>query len=693
MKKITLSIATLALLTSVNAQNLDRSIRPQAGPAPEIKLADAQTFTLPNGLKVFVVENHKLPRVSYNIVLDIHPQAEGTKTGTSEFIGSLITAGTKTLSKDDFDAQTDMIGASIDATSEGISGSSLVKHQDKLLQLMSDALLNANFQQSEMDKLKKQMQSGLAQAKNEPDQMLKNVSSVLNFGKAHPYGEIMTEETLANITLEDCNNYYKTYFRPNVAYLAIVGDINIADAKKMAETYFSKWEKGTVPSASYPAVPQPSGAVVQFVPRDGAVQSVIGVTYPIDLKPGTENVIKAKVLNEILGGSSQGRLFLNLREKHGWTYGSYSQISTDEVVGHFQAYAKARNVVTDSSVNEIISEMNSLRNEKVSDETLHNTLSYMTGSFAIGLENPATIATFAINIDRYHMPKDYYKNYLKTLNAVTAADVQATAQQYIHPENANIVVVGDKAEAEKLKRFSKDGVINYYDFAGNPIKMEAAKAAAANVTPAMVIDNYIKVTGGKAAWETIKDLTQSASFEANGKTITIVMKDITPDRWMMSVVVDGIGEVQKRVLFGDKGYTFAMGQGQKDFTAAEVADAKEEADIQADLHPEKYGNILKLISTEPVDGKDAYVIETSKKGSDDKTLTYFDVASGLKVKEIKKSAEGIQISTYADYKEIKNGNGVKMPFTVSISSGGEGAQKLQLSVIEANTGLKPGSFK
>ena len=693
MKKITLSIATLALLTSVNAQNLDRSIRPNAGPAPEIKLADAQTFTLPNGLKVFVVENHKLPRVTYNILLNIHPQGEGTKAGTSEFIGSLITAGTKTLSKDQFDEQTDMIGANINATAEGMTGSSLVKHQDKLLQLMSDALLNASFQQSEMDKLKKQMSSGLAQSKNEPDEMLKNVSAVLNFGKAHPYGEIMTEGTLANITLEDCNNYYKTYFRPNVAYLAIVGDVTLADAKKMAEKYFGKWEKGTVPSATYPAVPQPNGAIVQFVTREGAVQSVIGVTYPIDLKPGTPDVIKAKVLNEILGGSSQGRLFLNLREKHGWTYGSYSQIANDDVVGHFQAYAKARNVVTDSSVNEIINEMKDLKANKVTDESLQNTLHYMTGTFAIGLENPATIATYAINIDRYNMPKDYYKNYLKTLNAVTAADVQATADKYIHPENANIVVVGDKAEAEKLKRFSSNGVINYYDYTGTPLKVETAKAVESGVTAATVIDNYVKATGGKAALESIKDLTESTSFDANGKTINIIIKTITPDRWMMSVVVDGVGEVQKKVLFGDKGYSSQMGQGQTDMTSEEIAEMKEDADIQADLHPEKYGNILKVLSTEAIDGKDAYVVETSKNGSDDKTLTYYDVASGLKVKEIKKNKEGIQITTFADYKEIKNGNGYKMPFTVSISAGGEGAQKLQLSSIEANTALKPGSFK
>lgn len=692
MKKITLSIAALAFLTSVNAQQLNRSIRPQAGPAPVIKLADAQSFTLANGLKVFVVENHKLPRVSYTVLLDTHPLAEGNKAGTSEFIGSLLTAGTKTLTKEQFDEQTDAIGATLEATSHGITGSSLVKHQEKLLQLMGDALLNANFQQSEMDKLKKQMESGLAQAKNEPDQMLSNVSAVLNYGKQHPYGEIMTEETLANITLEDCKNYYSTYFRPNVGYLAIVGDINLADAKKMAEKYFGKWEKGTVPVATYPATPQPNGAIVQFVPREGAVQSVIGVTYPIDLKPGSPDAIKAKVLNEILGGSSQGRLFLNLREKHGWTYGSYSTISTDAIVGDFQAYAKARNEVTDSSVNEIINEMKSLNSEKVNDESLKNTLAYMTGTFAIGLENPATIANYAINIDRYNMPKDYYKNYLKTLNAVTAADVQATAQKLVHADNANIIVVGDKAEAEKLKRFSSNGTINYYDYKGNPLKVETAKAVPNNMTAATVMENYFKAIGGRKALESVKDLTQSATIDAGGREATIVFKTITPDKWMMSVIMDGMGEVQKIVLNGDKAYMSGMGQPQTEMKKEKVDEMKEQADIQADFHPEKYNHTLLLTGQEAVNGKDAYVIETTTKGSDNTSKSYYDVETGLLVKKIEKTSEGTQVTTLGNYKEVKGAPGLKMPYSVSINNG-QGDQKVDFSSVIANSGLKPESFK
>src|SRR5690606_9101200 len=181
-------------------------------------------------------------------------------------------------------------------------------------------LLNADFKQEELDKLKKQAKSGLEQSKVDPDAMLGNVTKVLNYGGNHPYAQIATEATIEQVTLQDAKDYYKTYYRPNVAYLAVVGDITLAEAKTLVTKYFAQWEKAEVPKVAYPKANYASKSSVEFVPRDNAVQSVIGVSYPLDLKPGTPDVIKVRMLNEILGGSGTGRLFMNLREKHGWTY-------------------------------------------------------------------------------------------------------------------------------------------------------------------------------------------------------------------------------------------------------------------------------------------------------------------------------------------------------------------------------------
>jgi predicted Zn-dependent peptidase len=689
MKKILFSIFALSLFTAVHAQKLDRSIRPKAGPAPEIKLGDAESFTLDNGLKVFVVENHKLPAVTYSIQLDVQPEPEGNKSGMNSMVGELITSGTKTRNKDKFDEEVDFISAAIGASSQSIYGRSLTKYQDKLLDLMSDALLNANFQQSDLDKLKKQSLAGLEASKNEPDAMLSNVSSVLNYGSNHPYGEVTTEASINNITLADCNAYYKKYFRPNVAYMAIVGDINLAQAKEMANKYFGKWEKGNVVKATYPKVTGPAATEVDFVPRDGAVQSVVSITYPIDLMIGTPDVIKTRVLNQVLGGSFQ-RLDKNLRETHAWTYGSNSSISSDDIVGNVDVNVKCRNEVTDSAITEMTKEMNALRNTPLTQEELTGAVNYLSGVFALGLESPQTIAQYAIAIERYNMPKDYYKNYLKNLSSTSVADVQAAAQKYLKPDNAHIVVVGNKSEVSKLKKFSANGEVKFYDNYGNPVKPVESKVIG-GVDMDQVLNKYIDAIGGKAAIEGLKDLTTSVSLSQMGQTYTVTQTVLSPDK-MKQVVIVGDQMVQKMVINGDKSYMEA--QGAKQVLPAEaVNEYKTEADLQELLHPSKYGISYALLGVETQDGKEVYNVERVENDGKKRTVQYFEKSTGLLIKEIASTTEGgqpkVEIKSYSDFREVKNGNGYKIPFQVDVMGG----TKITVQSAKANSGVKESAFK
>lgn len=691
MKKITISIAALAMLASASyAQNLDRSVRPKPGPAPVIQLKDAQSFTLPNGLKVFVVENHKLPVVSYSFQFDIDPVIDPAKAGLDDFIGSLVTAGTKKMSKQQFDEATDRIGAVISASGSSMYGNAMKKHQHALLSLMADAMMNADFKQDELDKLKKQFKTGIEQAKIDPDAMLGNVSRVLNYGKNHPYALVTTEETIDNITLEDCINYYKTYYRPNVAYLAVVGDITLAEAKALVTKYFGSWKKSSVPKVNYPAVSFPEKTTVDFVPRDNAVQSVIGVTYPIDLKPGTQDVIKVRMLNEILGGSGTGRLFLNLREQHGWTYGAYSSFDNDIVVGNFQAYAKARNAVTDSSVNEILAEMRRIRDEKVDATTLQEMKNYVSGTFAIGLESPQTIARYAINIERYKMPKDYYKNYLKSVNAITVDDIQATAKKYVKPDAARIIVVGDKEEAVKLKRFAADGKINYYDHYGNPIEAPVSKAVESGVTAQSVMSNYIKAVGGEQVVNGLKSIAITLASSMQGTEIKMVRKVVSPDKFMMSIIVPQMGEVQRIVVNGNKGFASAMGQTQ-DLDEATLATLKDQANLQSEFYPEKFGYTLNLKGIETVEGKECYVIEKTK--GEFKATVYIDKATNLPVKEVVVDGKGqSQTSLYDDYRAVNGANGYKVAHKI-VSQTPMGNMEMTVEKVEVNTTIKDSEFK
>lgn len=693
MKKIVTSITAVLLATTLFAQPktaLDRSKRPVPAPAPAIKLGSIQTFELPNGLKVFVVENHKTPTVAYSIALNIHPALEGDAAGIANATGELLTSGTKNRTKDQLDNDIDFIGATLTASADGLYASSLKKQNTKLLELMSDVLLNVSFKQEELDKIKNQTMSGLAQQKDDPDAISKNVKSVLNFGAKHPYGELTTEESMNKITLEKCTNYYATYFRPNVAYLAIVGDVTLAEIKPLIEKYFGSWQKADVPNNTYAMPVAPAKTRVAIVNKAGAVQSVINVTYPVALPPNSEDVLKAKVLNTILGAGFSSRLFMNLREKHGYTYGSYSSLNNDELVGEFSAYAKVRNAVTDSSVTEIMNELNRIRTEKVPQDELEGIKNFLSGSFAISLEDPATVARFAINMERYKLPKDYYENYLKNLAAVTADDVYAMAQKYIRPENATILVVGDKDELmKKLSGFSASKTVELYDYYGNTIVATSMKAIPAGVTPETVVDAYTKALGGEKALTAVKDRKIKMTTELQGRTITLETLNKAPNKYVMSVSM-GPMTLQKQTFDGTKGKESGM-QGKKEITGKELDDLKSDATLNQELYYQTLGYKMELKGIEPVNGSDAYVLALESP-TGKKSTEWYDVASGYKVKAstttTNEQGTVTQISEYSDYKDY---NGIKYPAAISVT-GGPMPLKLKLESVEVNKGIKDSEF-
>lgn len=692
MKKITCSILALSLAIAAGAQTLDRSQRPKPGPAPEIKLGKTESFTLPNGLKVFVVENHKLPTVSFSIQLDIRQKLQGDKAGYSDFVGELLTSGTKTRSKEKLNEDIDFIGATVSANAEGVFAAGLKKNMNKILELMSDVTLRPEFKQEELDKLKTQALSGLETNKNDPDAMMANVSKVINFSKNHPYGEVETEESIKAIDLAVCKDYYDTYFRPNVAYMAVVGDITKAEIMPLITKYFGTWEKKTVPETPYAEVDAPISRKIAFVPREGAVQSVISVTAPIDLKPGAPDEFAAKVANTILGGGSQGRLFLNLREKHAWTYGSYSSLNSDLLKGSFDAEAKARNPVTDSSVSEILAEMTRLQNELVDQESLQNTINYIGGNFAISLESPQRIAQMAINTQRYKLPADYYQNYLKNLSAVTADAVQSAARKYMNPEKMNIIVVGSKDEvAAKLARFSKNGKITYYDNYGNIFEPSETKSAG-NVKAEDILKKYADAIGGEKALNGLKDVKIIRKGSMNGAEITIASYQKANTKMKSVVTANANGQIftiQRMVLNGEKGTKEGGGQGASPMNAEELAEAKEQADMQAELHPAKYGSSFAVKGIVAVNGADAYVVEETDKAGKKQTA-YYDVASGFLVKKVE-TGEGegpAQIIEFGDYKEVPGSNGYKVPYSMKLMGG-----EFTIQTAEVNKGISDKEFE
>lgn len=699
MKKI-LSILVAATLTlGLSAQKLDRSVRPTAAAAPEIKLGKTEQFTLPNGLKVFVVENHKLPKVAYSLSLDVDPVLEGDMAGYVSTSGELIGRGTKNRTKDQLNKEVDFIGASLSTSSTGVYASSLKKHQGKLLEIMSDVVLNADMKQEELDKIKKQSISGITSEKDNPDAIAGNVRSALIYGKDHPYGEIPTEESIEAITLEKCKEYYATYFKPNVAYLAVVGDVTVAEVKPLIEKYFGTWEKGEVPINKYKTPIAPKETKVAFVHKEGAVQSVINITYPINLKLNSPDRIKVRLMNGILGGGMTGRLFMNLRETHGFTYGAYSSLNDDKLVGNFNAHAKVRNEVTDSSVTEFMNELNRLVNEKVTEEELQSIKNYLTGTFAYTLQDPQTIARFAINTEKYNLPEDYYATYLKQVEAVTVDDIQAMAKKYIKPGNAYVLVVGDKEISDKLKGFAKSKEVDFYDTYGNDW-VEPLKPAPAGVTAESILDKFIEAKYGMPAGKKldkklkkVKDLTVKMNASVQGQVIGITRYNKAPNKMAM-VIGMGAMVIQKQTFNGTVGKMTGM-QGNKTLEGDELEDLKAEAKMFSDVDYKSTGDTYTLLGVEMLNGKEAYKIEVADKAGD-KSFDWYDAASGLKVKtvatkDVGEQAGGVMTTTseFSDYKVVSGINFAHKIIQVV------GPQKLDMEVtsVEVNTKLGDDVFE
>lgn len=679
------SILLLSLFASGLMAQLDRSTPPEAGPAPQINIGEYEKFTLKNGLRVFVVEDHKLPMVAYNLTLDIDPVFEGEAAGYVSLAGDLMRSGTTNRNKAEIDESIDFIGATLNTHSKGIYGRSLKKHNATLLELMSDVLMNPTFPQEELEKSLKQMETGIQAEKNEPSAIANNIASVLRYGKDDPYGEVVSEENLANITTGHLKTYHQTYFRPNAAYLVIVGDISVKEAKKQAKKYFGDWEKAEVPGHTYSQWPTYEAPKVAIANRDGANQSTIMVTHTLPLTPGHPNAIKASVMNQILGGGSfNTRLFQNLREDKGYTYGAYSRLSTDKRIGYFSASAQVRTSVTDSALNEILYEMERMQTELVPAEDLELIKNMMTGSFSRSLEDPQTIANFALNIERYDLPADYYRTYLEKVAAVTAEDVMAMAKEYLNPEQAIILAVGEADKIEEVMRgFSPASEVTRYDYYGHEV---SGAVAVSDITAAEVIERYLNAIGGPEAIETIQDVTTTATAAIQGMELKMVTRQKAPNKLLVETMM-GNNVVSKQVFDGAKGKVTSP-MGEQELEGEMLEQMKEGSAIIAETNFLKEGYSIELQGVETIDNRECYKIIVTRPSGNESTA-YYAVADGLKYREVSSTPQGNMVTNIKDYKEVE---GFMFPQAISQSVGPQNFE-VTIDSIEINSEMEDAVFE
>jgi len=495
--KILILITFFLFSVNINAQ-VDRTKQPKPGPAPEIQLQTPLEFTLNNGLKVMVVENHKLPRVSYNLTIDNTPAFEGSKKGVSDILGTMLGNGTTSITKDDFNEEVDFLGARISFASSGGFASGLSKYSERILELMADATMNPLFTEDEFQKEKEKLIEGLKVDEKSVDAVASRVALALAYGTHHPSGEFVSKVTLDAVTFNDVKSNYYENFNPGNAYLVVIGDVDFNTIQKQITNTFGLWIKGTSLNLQMPeASANVQYTQINFVDMPNAVQSNVAVMNTTKLKMNDPDYHAVLITNHILGGGGNGYLYLNLREDHGYTYGSYSGINASKYVSRFRASASVRNMVTDSSIVQILNEIKRIRIESVDPIVLVNAKAKYVGRFVMALESPRTISNYALNIKLNNLPEDFYATYIEKINAVTAEDVMRVANKHFKVDNARIVVVGKGSDV--LSNLEKTGIpIKHFDKYAKPtVKTQYSKPIPNGVTAQSVIDSYITAIGGK----------------------------------------------------------------------------------------------------------------------------------------------------------------------------------------------------
>ncbi|HSE17069.1 MAG TPA: pitrilysin family protein [Pyrinomonadaceae bacterium] len=440
----------------------------------KVKLPRAEEATLKNGLRVILLPAHKVPTFNMQLVVLSGGLADKPDyRGLASFTASLLREGTKTRSSKDIAEQVDALGATLGANSglssltSTVSASGLVENLDQTFELFADVIRNPVFPQAEVDKYKTRLLAQLQFQRSIPQFLAAEQFQKAIYGTSHPASLIAPPaESLKKLASKDLADFHANYYRPNNALLAIVGDVTMKEIMPKIEKAFGDWQKGDVPTMTIPQAPAQSESRIYLIDRPGSVQTVLQLGT-LGIERTSPDYFAVLLADRVLGGGPSGRLFLNLREDKGYTYGAYSNFGGSKFRGTWISSSEVRTDVTEGAMKEFMYELNRLRNDPVPAEELENAKRAIVGSFALSLEQPTTLLLNIITQKLYNLPADYWDTYPQKVSAITAADVQNAAKKYIDMGHLQVVAVGDASKAREV--LTKYGKVELYDAEGKPV--------------------------------------------------------------------------------------------------------------------------------------------------------------------------------------------------------------------------------
>lgn len=480
------TILAPAAFAQEHAASLSKVVRLNRAPVSKeilrVQLPRPVETKLANGLTVLVVEQHKLPTVAFSLWVKTGALADPKDLpGLAHFAAGMLREGTTHRSSAQLASDVDDLGATLEASADfgsstsTVSASGLVENADRMLELMSDVVLNPTFPEDELEKFKQRQLAELEQQRSSP-QFLGGEKFHQVLYREFPAAVVSaTSESVKRVTPGELKEFHDRYYAPSNAILGVVGDVKPDEIIAVIKKHFGEWKTRASSSPSLAALPPAAPAALYLVNRPNSVQTNI-VMGDYSVRRTDPDFIPLTVTNRVLGGGPSARLFLNLREEHGYTYGAYSFFTSDIYRGAWQAQAEVRNKVTDGSLREFMNEFKRIREAKVPDDELDDARRSIIARFALSLEQPSTLLNFSMTARYYGLPRDYWDRYPEQVAKVSPDIVEATAKKYVDLDHLQIVCVGDGQQPgndqgtpikEVLKRYGK---LEVYDADGKRLE-------------------------------------------------------------------------------------------------------------------------------------------------------------------------------------------------------------------------------
>jgi len=467
-------VIALCALPVAAQQPLDRSKIPPPGKAPELRVPGWMKATLPNGIDLFVSEKHDLPLVSFSLMfMGGADQFEtASRRGVASLTASMLSEGTTTRDGEALSNALQLLGTSVSAGVGSESGSmgfvSTTGKFGQTLDILADMLLNSTFPAPALERLRGQRLVALNSSKAQPGAIASRVFPKVVYGTGHPFGQLVTEDTLKAITRDDIVAFHKAYFQPGRAAIVVVGDVTLPSVKTAVETALAKWPAGgSKPSFTYPPLPAKAPTTIYLVDKPGAAQSTFAIGLPGPPR-STPDYYAIEVMNTLLGGMFQSRINANIREEKGLSYGVSSRFAFGKGPGAFRAGGDIISAKSDVALNEFMKEFRGIQGSRpVTDDELQMSKNALAQSLPAMFASVSSIGSAIGTLWQLGLPDDYYQQYQKAINAVTKADLVRVAKQHIDLDHLSIVIVGDRATIEGPLKATGIAPIVGLDIEGN----------------------------------------------------------------------------------------------------------------------------------------------------------------------------------------------------------------------------------